>query len=375
MKWAARLSGTLVVMVLAVLTASPSLAQQPEFCWKDSYGRGVGTVPTSCASGQDMRGLLCYDNCPAGMQVAPGTVDCHSVCPAGMRDDGLFCRRAEYGRGAGYAWEFRDGFNSDGMISRCESDGNGKGNCEMWGAIAYPKCRPGYSAVGYCICRPNVPDCTQLGLGGRLDLSCAKKIQISAPKLGICPGGNSDLPGSAQQMDAGLCYRGCDAGYTGVGPVCWKDPPKGWVNCGMGAAKDSTTCAAIVFGQVAAVGQLALTAATLGSSMAGTAGAGGAANAGKLAQLRELYTKLEKAYRDAKAAYPALKAAEQTVEAGLTVKKGYTAINTAVNVATAEDLARVSAQIASIVDASGVSATIGAYTYPKCSKYSGLGAN
>jgi hypothetical protein len=66
MKWAARLSGILAVMALTVLTASPSLAQQraPEFCWKDSYGRGVGTIPTACAPGQDMRGLFCYFGLP-----------------------------------------------------------------------------------------------------------------------------------------------------------------------------------------------------------------------------------------------------------------------------------------------------------------------
>ena len=155
MKLAAFLSGVLAVMVLTVLTAPPSLAQQPEFCWKDSYGRGAGTIPTSCAEGQQMRALLCYKFCPQNMQWS-GVGDCSSICPAGFRDDGLFCRRAEYGRGAGYAWEFRDGLSNAGMMSRCERD-NGAGNCEMSAAIAYPKCRPGYSAFGCCICRPNAP--------------------------------------------------------------------------------------------------------------------------------------------------------------------------------------------------------------------------
>jgi hypothetical protein len=54
MKWAARLGGILAVMVLTALTASPGLAQQPEFCWKDSYARGVGTIPS-------------YSLCPSGM--------------------------------------------------------------------------------------------------------------------------------------------------------------------------------------------------------------------------------------------------------------------------------------------------------------------
>lgn len=382
MKLAAFLSGVLAVMVLTVLTAPPSLAQQPEFCWKDSYGRGAGTIPTSCAEGQQMRALLCYKFCPQNMQWS-GVGDCSSICPAGFRDDGLFCRRAEYGRGAGYAWEFRDGLSNAGMMSRCERD-NGAGNCEMSAAIAYPKCRPGYSAFGCCICRPNAPNCAQLGLGGQLDLSCAKNINLGQPELGVCPSGSSNVPGSAQDRDAGLCYRGCDAGYSGVGPVCWKKPPQDWVDCGMGAAKDSATCARITFGQVAAVGNLALTAASLGSSLVGTAGAGAAANAGKLSTLMQKYNDLVAAYNAAKATSPALQAAETAYELGKTVKTTYTQIDTAKKtveaattpglISTAEDLARLSAEIAAIVDTSGVSATIAAFAYPKCSKYEELGA-
>jgi len=102
----------LAVVVLAAIIAPPSAAG-PEFCWKDSYGRGVGTIPLSCAPGQERLGLLCYDNCPAGMKRAG--VDCHSICPSGWRDDGFFCRHTEYGRGAGYPWKFGDSLNDSGM--------------------------------------------------------------------------------------------------------------------------------------------------------------------------------------------------------------------------------------------------------------------
>jgi hypothetical protein len=352
MKWAVRLSVIPAVMLVTMLTASPGLAQfKPEFCWKDSYGRGAGTIPTACAPGQDMRGLFCY-----------------SVCPAGMRDDGLYCRRAEYGRGAGYAWEFRDGFSNAGMISRCERD-NGSGNCEMSGAIAYAKCRKDYAAAGCCICRPSVPNCTQLGLLPGIDLSCAKR----GPYLGICPAGNSNVPGSAQQMDAGLCYRGCDAGYQGVGPVCWKKPPPGWVDCGMGAAKDQLNCAKITFDQVTAVGRLALNVASLGSSMIG-----GVPDAGKLAQLKGWYDQLQAAYTAAKTTHPALQTAETALNyAAKASSYGY-ALGTGINTAAAgvartpEDWTRLAAQMAAVIDATGVSATIGSFTYPKCSKYEEL---
>jgi hypothetical protein len=104
-------------------------------------------------------------------------LDCHQACPtsAGWKDQGLFCRLAEYGRGGGYPWKFGDGFNDNGMSGRCQSD-NGKGNCEKNGLMYYPKCRSGYSAFGCCICRPSAPNCGALGYNGGIDLSCAKKV-------------------------------------------------------------------------------------------------------------------------------------------------------------------------------------------------------
>ncbi|CAN0572845.1 unnamed protein product, partial [Laminaria digitata] len=191
-----------------------------EFCWKDSYSRGVGTVPQKCKSGYDRIGLLCYKKC--GKNMKRFGFDCHSVCPAGMRNDGLFCRKAEYGRGVGFPWKFGDALNDNGMKKRCEAK-HGKGKCEKNGLIFYPKCKSGYKNVGCCICRPNRPNCKALGLGGQFDLSCAKKVAIGKPLTGEC--------NSGQQKDAGLCYKKCRSGHNGVGPVCWAEKPKGWVNC------------------------------------------------------------------------------------------------------------------------------------------------
>jgi hypothetical protein len=335
----------LITSFFMLYTSSPALAA-PEFCWKDSYGRGVGTIPGACAAGQEKVGLLCYNTCPAGMKRAG--VDCHSVCPDGMRDDGLFCRKAEYGRGAGYAiWDKK----------KCEKK---HGSCEKNGALYYPKCRAGFKNVGCCICRPDKPDCGKLGLKAGIDLSCAKKIEVGKVHGAGC--GN-------KQKDAGLCYNSCRSGYNGVGPVCWGQVPKGWVACGMGAAKDKATCASIVFGQVSSVGTLALTVATLGGSSAATSAATSAEKAGKLAELKKKFEEMKQAYEAAKKAHASLRAAENTYKAADASYKAYTAYNTANNAVTEEDLVRMSAQIAAIVDGSGVSATIAAYTYPKCSAY------
>ena len=35
-------------------------------CWATSYGRGVGTVPSSCDDDQDKDASLCYKECKSG---------------------------------------------------------------------------------------------------------------------------------------------------------------------------------------------------------------------------------------------------------------------------------------------------------------------
>jgi hypothetical protein len=118
--------------------------------------------------------------CPEGYE--PRGPVCSQKCPPGFKDNGmavLYCQMEHgltYGRGGGYAWRGKDGFSDTGMINRCERD-QGLGNCEKSGAIYYPKCKPGYSPSGCCICRAIKPNCQALGLGENIfDASCRKKI-------------------------------------------------------------------------------------------------------------------------------------------------------------------------------------------------------
>jgi len=255
-----------------------------DFCWKNSYGRGVGTIATSCV-GRERVGLLCYTLCPQGYSRVG--LDCQQDCPTGFRDDGLFCRRAEYGRGVGYPWQFNDELSDKGMISRCEAD-HGEGNCEKNLLMYYPKCKPGYHPFGCCICRPEVPDCTALGLKRGIDLSCAKNLILaSSPVLPECP--------KFKQYDGALCYSRCKRGYYGVGPVCWSETPSGWVGCGMGAAKDTKNCVGALFDQISSVGQLAINIATLGSSSIGVEAANAAQSAGKITSLTKKLKELKAA--------------------------------------------------------------------------------
>ena len=61
-------------------------------CQKHSYGRGVGTVPTSCAGGMQYDAGLCYTPCRAGF-VGVGPVCWEQGCPPGFADHGATCYR------------------------------------------------------------------------------------------------------------------------------------------------------------------------------------------------------------------------------------------------------------------------------------------
>jgi hypothetical protein len=345
----------LVAAVFTLLPALPSLAAS-DFCWRDSEVRGVGMIPSACPEGRERIGLLCYSKCGANMKRVG--FDCHSACPEGMRDDGLFCRRAEYGRGAGYPWKFGDpAFNLDPARDRCEG-AHGRGNCEKWGAIYYPKCSAGYHTVGCCVCRPDTPDCGKLGLNAGIDLSCAKRIKVGDPVPGVC--------GSGLQTDAGLCYSACKPGLDGVGPVCWSRAPKGWVMCGMGAAKDGETCSNIVFGQVSSVGKLALEVA---AAVTEVAEAKGSERAGLL---REKFGSLVKAFDQIRNIPEVKTAIGAHKSSGPTLLVSAESDNTAKLLeksksAAPEDIEEAAEEIAEVVETSGVEDTIGAYRYPKCS--------
>lgn len=203
------------------------------------------------------------------------------------------------------------------MYRRCEA-AHGRGKCEKYGLVVYPKCKPGYHNVGCCICRPSVPNCRALGMNGGLDLSCAKYIKIGTPHAASCP------PGKVK--DAGLCYPPCKQGYHGVGPVCWGSPPKNWIDCGMGSAVSKKVCGEIIVGQITSVGQIAVNIATFGSSGAASGAANAAKNVGKIAQLKKKLQTLKAAIKGNKQIKKVVEAAKKVKQAkkkGEKIKEAY----------------------------------------------------
>ena len=233
------------------------------YCWRRSYGRGVGVPVSSCPKGKEKDASLCYPTCeeigkPGWKGVGPV---CWQPCPQGYRDDGLYCFKPKpYGRGTGYPWKFGDkAFSLKNAKKRCERR-HGNGNCQKSGAIYYPKCKPGYRAVGCCICSPRCPSgMTDIGI------SCQK----SAKGRGV---GKPMHCKESQQYDAGLCYKPCRKNYHGVGPVCWQNCPDTQpFGCGAGCAASKGQCAGQTIKQVFAPLELAL-------NVAGAVTTGGSAN-------------------------------------------------------------------------------------------------
>jgi cytochrome c556 len=147
-----------------------------------SYGRGVGTVPTSCAPGKENQAGLCYTPCTSGY-AGVGPV-CWQRCPAGYRDDGAFCRRDAH------------------IISADTSSCPWYDKCGVAAKKGCSRCPAGYSNDG-CTCRRNAHIFAKSTYGrgaGSVPQTC----------------------GAGQELDAGLCYGRCAAGFRGVGPVCWE---------------------------------------------------------------------------------------------------------------------------------------------------------
>lgn len=200
---------------------------------------------------------------------------CYKNCPAGFRDDGLYCAKPEaYGRGAGYVvWE----------KEKCEKE-NPQG-CEQVGAIHYPKCKAGFTPAGSNICSPSCPQGWE-----DIGVSCKKPNTFRDTKpLTACAAGLDKGP--ADQ----LCYPTCKPDFEMRGPVCWqKCPSQQNIDCGAGCATSSGECTDAVFSMVSTPIKAALQIAILVMSGGGSAAESGASNAAKnMAKATEVLEQLK----------------------------------------------------------------------------------
>ncbi len=321
-----------IAQQIAVSLAQSNIeADKAKVCWRNTYGRGVGTVPRNCPPGQseDTAGL-CYTNCRPGYHQF--VTMCVPDCPAGFRDDGLFCFKPAPIARDEYPWKLGDtAFSLDDARARCAA-AHGS-NCETANSstIVYSTCPSGYQQAPIItdLCSPVCPaDTTDIGI------SCQKHTY----DRGV---GNLMSCNSNQEYDAGLCYNGCKTGFTGVGPVCWAACPASLpVNCGASCAKDIGECAQSVTDQITTpfmtAANVALMVVTAGAGAAATEGAN-AARAGAEVGARtagEVAAKVaakETARASLKASVKAL--LRSGVSAGVRAGAAALAKDTAINVA------------------------------------------
>ena len=229
-RWARQFLFATMTFFMTISTVQASI----DFCWKDSYGRGVGTIPSTCTAGLKKEGMLCYEPCKAGYETSTLGA-CLQKCTNGFTDQGLFCRKAEY-HVKEYPWQFGDPLNDSGMTRRCEAV-HGSGKCWKPLLVVVERCKVGYEHIlGFC--RPErAPNCIAEGYAGQFDLSCTKDTYFKTPKIANCANG--------QENNAGLCYKSCGSGSYGVGPVCWSSCSAKTLptECGAGCTSDATACA------------------------------------------------------------------------------------------------------------------------------------
>ena len=304
------------------LTASVFAAD--DYCYKGSYGRGVGTIPSDCGEKDNSAGL-CYPKCQAGYTGALTT--CYQNCPSGYIDTGALCHIDKALTHSG-TWKCttRDIF----------------GTC-WWSELTCPS---GYTNAGL-FCALNTPS-VPAGYTGLTGLDLAKHSYTRG--VGTIPPNCS----VGKKKQNGLCYKDCNAGYDGEGPVCWNTCPSGHSSCGAGCATSSKYCAEVTANQVLSSLNLVANVATMGAS-------GEAASAAKsveeASQAKSMISK-------GKEAWKALKATEE-YKAYKETKDGIKFANSMENLSTAqsdEDALRA----LSTFDPTGISQVISAFAQKVC---------
>jgi hypothetical protein len=236
--------------VVSWIARQVSNARQP-YCYRQSYGRGVGAPLSTCGAGQQKNGALCYPNCNPGYGGA-GPV-CWQECPEGYTDTGAFCTRGASSRhisihSADCPAHFHNTGTSCYRAWPPKSESLSHSTCPAGmhrsGAFCYSQCDPGYTNTGVsCYRGPDTIAKKSYGRGAGAPMGCE----------------------AGKEEDAGLCYDQCKAGFHGVGPVCWQNCPAGRTACGAGCAASTRACVASTKDMIVAPAVMVFSLATAGA--------------------------------------------------------------------------------------------------------------
>jgi len=338
---------------------------QSDFCWRETHTRGGASLPTQCPKDAWDKGLFCFDtglDCPSGYY--KWGFDCHQMCPQGFEDKGgMVCGRPGPSLKAirPYGWELGDpAFSASGQFKRCEKDNGGPGSCfyDKHSFLVYPNCGPFYEYQGWGLCSHERTVCHAHGMSAvpLVDGSCYKKV-ISAFSLRTC----TEAQGEESLY---LCYKDkCQPGYEGAGPVCWAPPPKDWVPCGMGAAKDLDTCKNMLEAQTGSVANVAMNIVELALVIV----SGGSSAPSKV--FKELLLRFNKLREVSSFVQDRIEFAKLNMnERSEGGESAWIDLFTASVDMKPADMVRVAAQIISVLDPTGISDVVAAYSYPMCAE-------
>lgn len=346
-----------------------SAERSASYCWKRTERRCpqgeiascIGSIPKKCPTGTKKGEMATW--LPICFKPGKALQD----CKPGWRDDFLYCRKPEYGRGFGHFTQ--SGCLDNPMTKELKTKYNAAAECHKPASsplIWYPKCRPGFDNFGCCICRP-------LGIDSA---SCKKEYGASSYVMAgsSCYKGidwstlEPHYPGcdTGKEMDAGLCYNKCGEGFKGVGPVCWEVATGNAISCGMGLAKTDKDCSDVTSDQVFSVAKAALNLATLGTAGPAVAAVQKTVETVEIAYATasDLIGQVENGFDKAGA-----------VDIGTRLMMGKTYLGGLKEMAEADDAAdaiRGAAKFAAQFDPTGVAQIIGAFTYKKCPGTTGL---
>lgn len=244
------------ILFAASLVMTAHAQTEPNVCWKPTYARGAGTIPGECGPGEHREAGLCYKICPAGYVGVAG--QCIQSCPQGFKSAGLLdatCTKP-------------DRFNRTAFqptaagTAQCNTESQGRG-CEQIGGAWFVKPPPQFVCQGP-LCQQTCPaGMTETANG----LACRKQPAVAR---GL---GNIPKCGSDSVAQGGLCYKNCNSGFGGAGPVCWGQCPATHpVDCGGMCGTSAKDCGGAIANQVISVLDFAATSieavVTLGGSTA-----------------------------------------------------------------------------------------------------------
>lgn len=242
-------------------------ANQGGSCKRDMETRPAPSIAPDCPAGHKVDG----DKCERPAQTKPNPGVRAADCPDGFTNSGTACFRLSApeplpaSRMTCKAGETKIDTR---CYKACEAGTTNAGaNC-VRPAATLPadklSCKAGYlkdEKRGRCM----APCAAGFSNTGE---ACVRAADTLGPEALSCKANETRQGGrcvaavvscaKGEVLQGGACYAACAPGFDGVGGACWPQPPKAWVACGTGAAKDADSCAAAKFDPLALVRQQAV---------------------------------------------------------------------------------------------------------------------